>query len=359
MKKSALRVVAKDYQAEISRRWGVMCMMKPELKSHPPPRPSQWNISKSQMWLINNPVTNAVDFTANVEATLEKATLEKSLALDMFNKKWVGKEPILRLIHTLVDNDEIKRAYLQHFDLPSDRMVLENRNTAESRAASCWTMMSDKWNDPHFSPCTIIMGELHSDFAFPIVIDHDIVSDMAPATPEKVKDRWSSLVHALKRNIENWEMSGQGDGGCLTYDIDDEDSLGCAEEYSMEKLSDELSADPRPKPAFGKLNNRPRAALDSRASFFRDKESYLLYLWEVLDNNNLIVSSMQRLDNSVAAMNGADGISSVIGCKRKGAESSMTTWRESDSDNHKSTKKISMYQKQLVNMVRKWPLLQK
>ncbi len=68
---------------------------------------------------------------------------------------------------------------------------------------------------------------------------------------------------------------------------------------------------------------------------------------------------MQRLDNSVAAMNGADGISSVIGCKRKGAESSMTTWRESDSDNHKSTKKISMYQKQLVNMVRKWPLLQK
>ena len=96
------------------------------------------------MWLIDNPATNAVDrvfifsaveerITANVEATLEKATLEnKSLASDMFNKKWVGKEPILRLIHTLVDNDEIKRAYLQRFDLPSDRMVLENRNTAES-----------------------------------------------------------------------------------------------------------------------------------------------------------------------------------------------------------------------------------
>ena len=207
--------------------------------------------------------------------------------------------------------------------------------------------MSDKWNDPHFSPCTIVMGELHSDFAFPIVIDHDVVSDMAPATPEKVKDRWASLVHELKRKIENWEMSGQGDGGCVTFDIYDEDSVGCGEDDIMEKLSDDLSADPpRPKPAFGELRNRPRAALDSRAAFFRDKESYLLYLWEVLENNNLMVSSMQRLDKRVA---GADGIPSVIGRRKRNADesSAMTTGGESDGDNHdrSSTKKIEQLSK--------------
>ena len=110
----------------------------------------------------------------------------------------------------------------------------------------------------------------------------------------------------------------------------------------MEKLSDELSADPRPKPAFGELSNRPHTALDSRSACFRDKESYLLYLWEVLDNNNLMVSLMQRLDNCIAAMNGADGISSVIGRKRNADKSSaMTTGGESDGDNHdRSTKKI-------------------
>jgi hypothetical protein len=156
------------------------------------------------MWLIDNPVTNAVDrvfiFSAFEErrAGNAKATLETSSVADLFNKKWLGKETILRLIHTLVNNDKIKHAYLQHFDLPSDRMVVENHNIAESRAASCWTVMSeDKWNDPHFSPCTTIMGELHSDFAFPIAIDHDVVSDMATATPEKVKDRRSSLDHEL------------------------------------------------------------------------------------------------------------------------------------------------------------------
>ena len=50
---------------------------------------------------------------------------------------------------------------------------------------------------PTFFPCTTIMGELHSDYALPIVIDHDVVSDLAPATPKKVKDKCSSLVHEL------------------------------------------------------------------------------------------------------------------------------------------------------------------
>ena len=72
--------------------------------------------------------------------------------------------------------------------------------------------MADKWNDPHFLPCTFIVGEMHSDFALPIVINHNLVSDLALATSGKVKDKWSSLVHELKWKIEKWEMSGQGRG---------------------------------------------------------------------------------------------------------------------------------------------------
>jgi hypothetical protein len=48
-------------------------------------------------------------------------------------------------------------------------------------------------------------------------------------------------------------------------------------------------------PTFGKLSTCLQGGLDSRAGFFRDKESYLLYLWEVLERNGLLVSSMQRL----------------------------------------------------------------
>jgi hypothetical protein len=137
-------------------------MMRPELKPHAPPCPSQWNISKAQMWLIDNPVTNAEDrafiFSAIEEtiATGARATLERSSMMDLFNKKWPGKEPILRLIHTLVDNNSIKHTYLQHFDFPLNRMVIENHNTAESRAACCWMMMADKWDDPTFCPAQLL-----------------------------------------------------------------------------------------------------------------------------------------------------------------------------------------------------------
>ncbi len=112
--------------------------------------------------------------------------------------------------------------------------------------------------------------------------------------------------------------------------------------------ANELSTrESRPKPAFGEVSNRPRKALDLRSAFFMDKESYLLYLWEVLDNNNLIVSSMQMLGNSIDAMNDADGIPSVIGNKRKFDESSSmtTSWGESNKDNYKSTKKIEQLSK--------------
>jgi hypothetical protein len=247
----------------------------------------------------------------------------------------VGKEPILRLIHTLVDNDEIKRAYLQHFNFPSDRMAIENRNTPESRAACYWTMMAQKWNDPHFSPSLFLMGELHSDFGLPIVIDHNVVSDMAAATPEKVKDKWSLLIHELKRKIENWERSGQGYGGDAFFD-DKELDLGDVD------FTDEHRP---PSPAFGELSNCPCRALDLHSLFIRDNELYLLYLWEVLDWNILMVLSLQRLDNSVVATNGAKGIPSVIGDKTRGDKSSVTTGGESEGDKGNSTTKIQQLSK--------------
>jgi hypothetical protein len=38
------------------------------------------------------------------------------------------------------------------------------------------------------------MGELHSDFGLSIIIDHDVIFDMAVATAEKVNDKWAGLI---------------------------------------------------------------------------------------------------------------------------------------------------------------------
>jgi len=161
MKKSVVKVSSKEYQSEITRRWNIMCAYDPDLMANfrwGIPRPNQWKLKKLQMWLNNNPVTDDGERAFLLDAVNERigastrAEAEKAVVSALFNKKWVGKEPILRLIHALVDNNEIKHTYLERFDVPSDRMVIENQNTPETRAACCWAMMAVKWNDPLFPP---------------------------------------------------------------------------------------------------------------------------------------------------------------------------------------------------------------
>ena len=48
---------------------------------------------------------------------------------------------MLRLIHALVDHDDVKSAYLTRHDLPSGRMAIENRNTVEAHTGTVWQML--------------------------------------------------------------------------------------------------------------------------------------------------------------------------------------------------------------------------
>jgi len=52
--------------------------------------------------------------------------------------------------------------------------------------------------------------------------------------------------------------------------------------------------------------------MDNKASFVAYRQSYLLYLWHMLEKHDLMVSYMQRLHESVASSNAAEGIPSVI-----------------------------------------------
>ena len=74
------------------------------------PRPSQWNLAKVQKWLENNPVMDDGDCACFLATVLQRigaaarADAEKYVVLAVFNKRGVGKKPILWLIHTLIDN---------------------------------------------------------------------------------------------------------------------------------------------------------------------------------------------------------------------------------------------------------------
>ncbi len=103
-------------------------------------------------------------------------------------------------------------------------------------------------------------------------------------------------MHELKRGIANWERSGQGDGGYLEEEDKEEDVEGV-----------------KKTPLFlGPSPIAHRELLTPAKVFFSRKESYLLYLWEVLEWHGLLISLMQRLNTFVISTNGADGIPSII-----------------------------------------------
>jgi hypothetical protein len=127
---------------------------------------------------------------------------------------------------------------------------------------------------------------------------------------------------ALKRQIQKWELSGQGDGGSLEEELEDNNNVA----------DDDVG-----NTAFGCLNGSPQQALDSRSNFLVNSPTYLLYLWDVLDEHNLVQTSMQQLVvDGVGSGNGGTGVPSVIGgsskCKSD-ADDSLASSKKSKDNN--------------------------
>ena len=151
--------------------------------------------------------------------------------------------------------------------LPSGCSSVENRE--QLRATNMSQLLAEKWNDKNFSPETVAMPALHTNFTSSDIIFHADVANMTPATAEKVEDEWSSMILEMNRCIANRQKSGQGEGG-----IDDADNEGDQE--------------------FGSLENRSQRALANRQSFFRDRQLYLLYFWKMLNCHDLLGSALQK-----------------------------------------------------------------
>ena len=119
------------------------------------------------------------------------------------------------------------------------------------------------WNDPAFEPSTEALTEMHTDFLDSKIITHDLVAHMTPATAEKVELKWNEVKNELTRNIGNWELSGQGEGGLTARRSD------------------------------GMFNDRAQHALNTRRDFFTNHNTYLFYFWIQLEKHQLLALTLQ------------------------------------------------------------------
>ena len=302
---------AADYKAEVTRRYHVLNLSGVGMKD---PRPNQWRLDRLLEWLKLHPLRDASDVEFLQETVKNRKVVAERVVAQRANDKevhdkaekaWYGPLPILRLLCCLTDNDAIRRAYLTRNDISNDRIDLDNRNS-DKRPKTVWELLSHKLNDHDFEAVTEPFPDLHNYYKDSIVIPHSKVSSLAAATPEKCKEKMSTMMVSLKRIVDKWERSGQGEGG-IDVEIDGDETTGFE---------------------FGSLKNRSRGALESRSSFINDSPPYLLYLWEILDKYQLLTDSFSALSKKMSSKNGGKGVKSVF---QRDDTNSTTNFGDDDS----------------------------
>ena len=125
-----IKPLLKHYHAEIIRRHEHGVRLRRRSKSSGP-RPRSWTILKCQEWLNNNPITTTADKEFLVQtvnsrkAILEAAQAEKANEDDKLEGgNWMGAKPYLRLIHAIIDNPEIRNAFIRRDKIIDARGIL-------------------------------------------------------------------------------------------------------------------------------------------------------------------------------------------------------------------------------------------
>ena len=299
LSKTKLKPTNPDYMDEVLRRYKTYSADADGGKNTGPrPRPNGWKQGRLLKWLTDNPITREDD----VDFLRKKVEDRKRVAINAATHKektdkylvgaWTGQEPLLRLIHALVEKDETKMLYLGRRDISTDRHVLDSRNSIEHRATTVWEKIAATWNDPNFNPVTEIHVDLHSSFYNEIELAYDKIAHLHSATPEYVEKRFQGIIIDIKRGIAKWEKSGSGDGAPVGDDDGDEVEMG--------------------NPMFGSITDRPDAALSTRGSFFDYTKAYVLYAWEMLDKHGLLQSSFQVLNEDQSSGDGAFGVPDIL-----------------------------------------------
>lgn len=297
--KAGIKPTRKELHKEVVRRSELLNII-------PRPRPNQWSNAISIEWLTKNPIQEYIDCkflqdTVSMKSSLfTQALQDQAKESNSLAKSWVGVTPYLRLIHCIID-DSIKSKFL-HRNNPKSRLEIDARNSPV-RELDVYEDISNLWNSPSFNPTTKITN-CHEDFSSSIDVGYEIIKDFSAANPRKVKDKISSMRRELLEIIKRWEQSGQGDGG-VPPDGDSEN-----ENDNVNEEDAGLPGGTHDKyGGWGGLRNRPAGALDERSNFLHNRPSYLLYFWELADEQGLLSTTLQRLDDTVGVSDGASAVS--------------------------------------------------
>ena len=293
IKKRDIKPTRMEYAEEIIRRITLMFTAGDRVRHQH--KPANWSLAKCMEWLQLHPIMDQQDISflknevCRVKTVILNAEQERrDEEARQAGGQWRGPIPYMRLILCLTE-DDIKIAFLRRADART-RLELDARNSPDVRPPTVFELIANKWNDSAFNPVAAV-SDCHEDFSSPTNCAHSQVAALMRATPQKVEDALASIRSNLVRFIQNWERSGQGEGGRHAGGEEESDDAGDFVIFDTTSVR------------FGSLSTTSRSAcaLQSQAAFLCGKPSYLLYFWEVADRHQLLQSALQRLDDDVGA----------------------------------------------------------
>ena len=240
--------------------------------------------------------------------------------LGFITGQWCGNIPMLHLFHCIIE-DDTKPLFLHRNDTCT-RRELDQRNSSE-RPETVNEVIAKWWNDVEFNPTLLVM-DCDDNFATAIDVRFESVKNMTPANANNVKDHLTLLCTNLIRVIQNWEQSGQGEGGHMESEGNNNE-----DNYHLRVPLNVGSS-------FGQLAGRSNNALANRCNFIQGKVTYLLYFWKLAHRHQLLNSTVQRLsdDSSTCDRSVVPSARSSISSRCHGREedTSIATVAESIHD---------------------------
>lgn len=296
---------------EMHRRWSILKIgRKPG---------SQWAASDVMDWLRTHPIDDDADVTYIEEKVAEfKTNLhENALREGMLRTKqanhnvsWSGAVPYLRLIHCLVDHEDIRRAFEQSLGTsPQSRPIV-------------YDLLANKWNDENYNPVTVIYPLLHDDFSKEINIGYAQVAQFGKIYPYNVRNVLDTMRMRLTFIMNRWESSRVGDV------ID-----------GMKQKDARITSN--------NVNDFCVNGQDNRSSFLRGEPSYLLYMWQKAHEAN--IATKIRVQRNVRNHQEIQKVPSIIRLEQNGicsAGSSLT-------DHHMAVPELDTITKSIVYSLKK------
>jgi predicted nucleic acid-binding Zn-ribbon protein len=258
-------------------------------------------------------------------ACLVEGTDDTKAAAQWNYKNWIGLHPWVRLCH-VVESDEggLRELFLHRNDKMS-RIVLENRSS-EKCPPTYWDKAAELFNNEEWMPWSYALSDHGPWFVESQDLSWDKLSqlEVSKIDADTFKKKYTKLYGYFKTIKYNYSLSGEGEGSSIES-LTDADS-----DFEDDKMSHEIDADDGALGDLVSLKSIKSRASKSLGNRSGDKESYVnnkpkpaLYLWYILERNDLCDAASAEAHASVSVEAGR--VPSILRGQKTVAESVSAT----------------------------------